>query len=37
MHERIDLVRGVIAGEHHLTIQLLRDVDSRGERGILFT
>ena len=36
MHERIDLARGVIAGEHRLTIQLLRDIDSRAERGIVF-
>jgi hypothetical protein len=36
VHERIDLARGVIAGEHHLTIQLLRDIDSRAERGIGF-
>jgi hypothetical protein len=36
VHERIDLARGVIAGEHRLTIQLLRDIDSRTERGIVF-
>ena len=36
MHERIDLARGVSAGEHHLTIQLLSDADSRVERGIEF-
>jgi hypothetical protein len=24
-----------MAGEHHLTIQLLRDIDSRTERGIV--
>lgn len=36
MHERIDLTRDVIAGEHRLAIQLLRDIDSRAERGIVF-
>jgi hypothetical protein len=36
VHERIDLACGVIAGEHRLTIQLLRDIDSRIERGIVF-
>ena len=36
MHERIGLVRSVNAGEHHLTIQFLSDVDSRVERGIGF-
>jgi hypothetical protein len=36
VHEHIDLARGVIAGEHRLTIQLLRDIDSRTERGIVF-
>ena len=36
MHERIDLVRAVIAGEHRLTIRLPRDIDSAVERGIVF-
>jgi hypothetical protein len=36
VHERIDLAVGVIAGEHHLTIQLLRDIDSPVQRGIVF-
>jgi hypothetical protein len=36
VHERIDLAHGVIAGEHGLTIQLLRDIDSLAERGIVF-
>jgi hypothetical protein len=36
VNERIDLARGVIAGEHRLTIQLLRDIESRAERGIVF-
>jgi len=35
VHERIDLACGVIAGEHRLTIQLLRDLDSRVKRGIV--
>ena len=36
MQKRIDLAGGVIAGEHRLTIQLLRDIDSRAEGGIVF-
>jgi hypothetical protein len=36
VHEPIDLARSVIAGERHLTIQLLSGVDSRVERGIVF-
>ena len=36
MQERIDLARGVIAGEHRLIIQLIRDIDSRVERSIVF-
>jgi hypothetical protein len=31
----IELARSVIAGDQHLTIQLLRDIDSRRERGIV--
>jgi hypothetical protein len=34
--ERIDPGCNVIAGEHHLTIQLLRDIHSCAERGIVF-
>jgi hypothetical protein len=36
VHERIDLARGVIAGEQQMTMQLLRDLDSRVERRIVF-
>jgi hypothetical protein len=36
MHDTIDLARSVIAGEHHVIIQLQRDIDSRRERGIVF-
>jgi hypothetical protein len=37
VHERIYLARGLIAGEHRLTMQLFRDIDSRTERGIVFS
>ena len=29
MHDIIELAHNVTAGEHHLIIQLLRDIDSR--------
>jgi hypothetical protein len=29
MHDIIELANNVIAGEHHLIVQLLRDIDSR--------
>ena len=32
MHDVIELAHNVIAGEHNLIIQLLRDIDSREER-----
>ena len=35
MRAIIELAHNVIAGQHHL-IQLLRDIDSRPERGIVF-
>jgi hypothetical protein len=34
--KRIDLARRVIAGEHRMTIQLVRDIDSGVKRGIVF-
>ena len=36
MHDTIELAHNVIAGEHNLIIQLLRDIDSGRERGIVF-
>jgi hypothetical protein len=36
MHDTIELAHNVIASEHNLIIQLLRDIDSRRERGIVF-